>query len=270
MELGNEPANVHWKRDLYSEDLRLVHFRGPSLKLNFRGRSEVVTPGTVRFLDLSSAGSFLAPAGMRSSHINIDRLQLGLDGKCMKRLLALPNIAQNPLVQGLLIPALSNWQRSELSLEVGRLQPIFRSMMTALTSSLLEVPVESGDLRLARLLNVKNHIRRNCRNPDFDVEAVVACSLLSRRALYSLFRDEDLQVNGYIRALRTLNALDLLSDGNSRVRSLGDIARASGFPNLQAMRRAIRDLAGSSLSELRESPAALQGWAAVLRERIRP
>ncbi|MET1065941.1 MAG: helix-turn-helix domain-containing protein [Arthrobacter sp.] len=270
VELGNEPANVHWKSDANSEDLRLVHFHGPSLKLNFRGHSEVVTPGTVRFLDLSSAGSFLAPAGMRSSHINIDRVQLGLDGKYMKRLLALPDIHQNPLVQGLVIPALSNWQRSGLNREVGRLQPIFRSMMTALTSSLLEVPAESGDLRLARLLNIKDHIRRNCHDPDFGVDEVVAGSFLSRRSLYSLFRDQDLQVNGYIRALRTRNALDLLSDGNSRMHSLRDIAQASGFPNLQAMRRAIRDLTGSSLSEMREKPAALQSWAAVLRERTRP
>lgn len=270
VELDNEPANVFWKRDLNSEDLRLVHFRGPSLTLNFCGRSEVATPGTVRFLDLSSAGSFLASAGMLTSHINIERAQLGLDGKSMKRLLALPNIHQNPLVRGLVVPALSSWQRSGLDLEVGRLQPIFRSMMTALTSSLLEVPAESGDLRLARLANIKNHIRRNCRNPDFGVDAVVAYSFLSRRSLYSLFRDEDLQVNGYIRACRTLNALDVLSDTNSRMHSLRDVAQGSGFPNLQAMRRAIRDSTGSSLSDARENPAALQAWAAVLRERTRP
>ncbi|MET1156278.1 AraC family transcriptional regulator, partial [Arthrobacter sp.] len=179
VELDNEPANVHWKRDLNSETLRLVHFRGPSLTLNFSGGSEVVRSGTVRFLDLSSAGSFLASAGMLTSHISIDRAQLGLDGKSMKRLLALPNLRQNPLVQGLIIPALSSWQRSGLDLEVGRLQPIFRSMMTALTSSLLEVPAESCDLRLARLVNIKNHKRRNCHNPDFGVDAVVAYSFLS-------------------------------------------------------------------------------------------
>lgn len=269
VELDNEPANVYWKRDLNSEDLRLVHFRGPSLTLNFCGRSEAVRPGTVRFLDLSSAGSFLASAGMLTSHINIDRAQLGLDGKSMKRLLEVPDLRENPLVQALVIPALNNWHRSGLDLEAGRLQPVFRSMMTALTSSLLEVPAENGDLRLARLVNIKNHIRRNCPNPEFGVDAVIDYSFLSRRSLYSLFRGEDLSVNGYIRACRTLNALDHLSDTNSGIHSLRKIAQASGFPNLQGMRRAVKDLTGSSLGDARESPEALQAGVAAVRARTR-
>ncbi|MBE0011257.1 AraC family transcriptional regulator [Arthrobacter sp. AET 35A] len=265
VELNNEPANVYWKRDFSSEDLRFVHFRGPSLTLNFHGRSEAVTPGTVRFLDLSSDGSFLASAGMLTSHINIDRVQLGLDGKSMKRLLEVPDLRENPLVQALVIPALNNWHRSELDLEASRLQPVYRSMMTAVTSSLLEVPADNDDLKLARLLNIKGHIRRNCHHTDFGVDAVVDYSLLSRRSLYSLFCDEDLSVNGYIRAFRTLNALDHLSDMNSRIHSLRNIAQVSGFPNLQAMRRAFDDLTGCSLGDARDDPEARQAAAAALR-----
>ena len=270
VELNNEPANIHWKRDLNSEDLRLVHFRGPGLKLNFRGRSEAVRPGTVRFLDLSSAGSFLAPAGMLTSHINVDRAQLGLDGKSMKRLLELPNLHQHPLMQGIVLPALANWQRSGLDVEVGRLQPIVRSIMTALTSSLLEAPAGSGELRPARLVNVKNHIRKSCHDPDFGVDAVVSYSHLSRRSLYNLFRDEDLQVKGYIRAVRTLRALELLADINPWAQSLYDKAKASGFQNLQALRRAVRDLTAEPISDVRGHPEALRRWAAVLRQRTRP
>lgn len=270
VELNNEPANVHWKRDLSSEDLRLVHFRGPGLKLNFRGRSEAVRPGTVRFLDLSSAGSFLAPAGMLTSHLNLDRAELGLDGKDMKRLLELPNLQQHPLMQGMVLPALANWQRSGMELEVARLRPVFRSIMTALTSSLLEVPAGSDELRAARLVNVKNHIRQSCHEPDFDVDAVVSFSYLSRRSLYNLFRDEDFQVGGYIRAVRTLSALELLADINPRAQSLTDIAIRSGFPNLQAMRRAIQDLTAQPLSEMRDNRNALRRCAAELRQRTRP
>ncbi|GAA1272666.1 hypothetical protein GCM10009589_28460 [Arthrobacter pascens] len=228
----------------------------------------MISPGTVRFLDLSSGGGFNAPAGLATVQINIDRSLLGLDEKSVKRLQRIADIRENPLVRGLLLPGLSDWQRTGLDREMHRLGPVVRSLMAALISSVLEAPAEASDLKPVRLAAVKKFIHRNFRNQDLDVDAVVAYSFLSRRALYYLFEDEGLPVNGYIRALRTLEAVDLLTDPNSRRRSLAGIADASGFKTLQAMRRAVKESTGSSLKELQENPEVLRSRAHELRKLI--
>jgi AraC-like DNA-binding protein len=266
VELVNEPVAGYWNRDSCSGEIRLVHFKTSSAEFNFSGRSEVIAPGTVRFLDLSAGGGFNAPGGLGTVQINIDRSLLGLSEKSVERLQRMTDIRENPLVRGLLLPVLSDWQRTGIERDVHRLDPVVRSMMAALTSSLLEAPAEAGDLKPARLAAVKKFIHRNYRNQDLDVDAVVAYSFLSRRALYYLFEDEDLPVNGYIRALRTLEALDLLTDPNSRRRSLAGIADASGFKTLQAMRRAVKESTGSSLKEVQENPEALRSRANELRK----
>jgi AraC-like DNA-binding protein len=93
----------------------------------------------------------------------------------------------------------------------------------------------------------------------------VAYSFLSRRALYYLFEDEGLHVSGYIGALRTLEALELLAEATAWRRSLTDIAKAGGFTSLQALRRAVRELAGLSLRDAQENPELLRIRAAELR-----
>jgi hypothetical protein len=73
VELVNEPVAGYWNRDSCSGEIRLVHFKTSSAEFNFSGRSEVISPGTVRFLDLSSGGGFNAHAGLGTVQINIDR-----------------------------------------------------------------------------------------------------------------------------------------------------------------------------------------------------
>jgi AraC-like DNA-binding protein len=266
-DVTNEPVTCYWKGDTDSGDW-LVYFRSSCAQFSFSGRPEEVSPGTVRFLDLSSPGSFHAPAGLSAVRIQLDRSLLGLDDKWMKRLQGLADIRENPLVRGLILPALSGWQQTGLDQETDRLQPVIRSLMTALVSSLLEAPAEGGDLKLARIAAIKKFIRRNYRNQSLHVNEIVAYSFLSRRSLYYLFDDEDLQVNGYIRALRTLEALELLTDPNSWKRSLTDVAAASGFTSLHAMRRAIRESTGSSLRDAQENPEVLRIRASELRKQI--
>jgi AraC-like DNA-binding protein len=193
---------------------------------------------------------------------------LGLDEKTVKRLQGLADIRANPLVGGLIIPALSSWQRTGISQEAPRLQPVFRSMMTALASSLLETPADPCDLKLARIAEIKKFIRRNYRNRALDVDEVVAYSFLSRRALYYLFEEEKFGVNEYIRALRTLEALDLLANANPWKRTLTDIANASGFASLPAMRRAVRQSTGVSLGDARQNPEVLRARVAELRKHV--
>jgi AraC-like DNA-binding protein len=242
-----------------------VYFRTSCDKFSFSGRSEAVSPGTVRFFDLRLPGNFYAPAGFSAVRLHFDRGLLGLGERSVKRLQGLADIRENPIMRGLILPALSGWQRSGIAQEVQRLQTVARSMMTALVSSLLETPADPGDLKLARIVAIKKFVRKNFRNPALTVDEVVAYSFLSRRALYYLFEDERLQVSGHIRALRTLEALELLAEATAWKRSLTDIASASGFASLQAMRRAIREFTGLSLSEVQENPELPRIRAAELR-----
>ncbi|MGO4121885.1 helix-turn-helix domain-containing protein [Paenarthrobacter sp. RAF9] len=73
-----------------------------------------------------------------------------------------------------------------------------------------------------------------------------------------------------IRALRTLEALELLAEETAWKRSLTDIAGASGFASLQAMRRAVRELTGVSLSDVQENPELLRTRAAELKKLTGP
>ncbi|MET1155137.1 helix-turn-helix domain-containing protein, partial [Arthrobacter sp.] len=197
--------------------------------------------------------------------IHFDRGLVGLDDRAVKRLQRLGDIRENPIMRGLILPALGAWQRTGIAHEMQRLQPVARSMMTALISSLLETPADPGDLRLARITAIKKFVRKNFRNAALTVDEVVAYSFLSRRALYYLFEDERLQVSGHIRALRTLEALELLAEATVWKSSLTVIARASGFPSLQAMRRAVREFTGLSLRDAQENPELLRIPAAELR-----
>ncbi|MFJ4207829.1 helix-turn-helix domain-containing protein [Paenarthrobacter sp. NPDC089675] len=269
VDVTNEPASCSWSAPPEPQNW-LLYFRSSCTGFSFSGSTEEITPGTVRFMDHSSPGSFYAPAGLSAVRIHFDRHLLGLDDRTMKRLERLADIRQHPMVRGLILPALSSWQDANLQTELPRLQPVFRSMMTSLISSLLEAPADDSDVRPARIAAIKKFIRRNYRNPALDVAEVVAYSFLSRRALYYLFENEAFQVNQYIRALRTLEALELLADPNSWKRSLGTISEASGFTNLQAMRRAVKEATGLTLGEAQADPGLSLIHAARLREQIGP
>jgi AraC-like DNA-binding protein len=269
VDVTNEPATCYWNGDA-SVGAWLVHFRSSCAEFSFSGRSEEVSRGTVRFLDLSYPGSFHAPAGLSAVRIQLDRSLLDLHGKSVKRLQGLADIREHPLVRGLILPALSGWQTTGIDQEMPRLQPVIRSMMTALVSSLLEAPTDPQAVRPTRIAAIKKFIRKNYRNQALAVDEVAAHAFLSRRALYYLFEDEELQVNGYIRALRTLEALDLLTDPSPWRGTPTDIAYASGFTSLQAMRRAVRDSTGLSLRDVHENPEVVRIPAAALRRLIAP
>ncbi|WP_347111019.1 helix-turn-helix domain-containing protein [Paenarthrobacter sp. S56] len=269
VDVNNEPASCRWRAPSTSQNW-LLYFRTPCAGFSFSGRSEEISAGTVRFMDHSSPGTFHAPTGLSAVRIDFDRHLLGLNHQSMKRLEGLGDIREHPLVRGLILPALSSWQDSSLERELPRLEPVYRSLLSSLIGSLLEAPVEDKDVKPARIAAIKKFIRRNYRNPALDVDEVVAYSFLSRRALYYLFEEEALQVNQLIRTLRTAEALELLSDPGSWKRSFGNIAEASGFTNLQAMRRAVKEATGLSLGEAQDDPGASLVHAARLRERIGP
>ncbi|VXC14820.1 hypothetical protein ARTHRO9AX_220087 [Arthrobacter sp. 9AX] len=77
-------------------------------------------------------------------------------------------------------------------------------------------------------------------------------------------------MHAYIRALRTSEALELLTDQDSWKRSFEGIAEASGFKNLQAMRRAVRESTGLSLRDSQGNPELSRIHAAELRKLTEP
>src|SRR6476660_149608 len=164
VDVTNEPASCYWNGEPEPSDW-LVYFRTSCDKFSFSGRSEAVSPGTVRFFDLRLPGKFYAPAGFSAVRLHFDRGLLGLGERSVKRLQGLADIREDPIMRGLILPALSGWQRSGIAQEVERLQPVVRSMMTALISSLLETPADPCDLKLARIAAVKKFVRKNFRNP---------------------------------------------------------------------------------------------------------
>ncbi|WP_225217253.1 helix-turn-helix domain-containing protein [Arthrobacter pullicola] len=268
VELTNEPVAGYWGGAASSEEIRLVHFKTACAGFTFSGQSKAVLPGAVRFIDLSSSGSFHAPAGLGAVQINIDRGLLGLDEKSVERLQALTDIRTNPVVRSLIIPMLSGWQHPDMDQEVDRLLPVVRSVMAALIGSLFDTHIDDADLRAARILAIRKFMRKNARNRALDVDAVVEYSHLSRRALYYLFEGEKLQVNGYIRALRALEALELLTAPNPRKVPLAEIAEASGFSSAAAMRRAVETTTGASLQEIQSDPEGLRSATLALRKSI--
>src|SRR6476620_1756452 len=85
VDVTNEPASCYWNGDPNPSDW-LVYFRSSCDKFSFSGRSEAVSPGTVRFFDLSLPGNFHAPAGFSAVRVQFDRGLLGLDDRSVKRL----------------------------------------------------------------------------------------------------------------------------------------------------------------------------------------
>ena len=80
VDVTNEPASCYWNGDTKPSDW-LVYFRTSCDKFSFSGRSEAVSPGTVRFFDLSLPGNFYAPAGLSAVRVHFDRGLLGLDDR---------------------------------------------------------------------------------------------------------------------------------------------------------------------------------------------
>lgn len=103
-DVTNEPASCYWNGTPNPSDW-LVYFRTSCDKFSFSGRSEAVSPGTVRFFDLSLPGNFYAPAGFSAVRVRFDRGLVGLDDRSVKRLHGLADIRKNPIMSGLPCPA---------------------------------------------------------------------------------------------------------------------------------------------------------------------
>jgi hypothetical protein len=76
------------------------------------------------------------------------------------------------------------------------------------------------------------------------------------------------QVSGYIRALRTLDGLELLAGPNPWKLFLVVIAEASGFTGVPTMRRAVHATTEVSLRDAQASPEGLQSATSALRKLI--
>lgn len=269
IELRNEPASGSWNANPDLDDLRLAYFvKAESATYNFSGQPTPLSAPRVHFLDLTRDGSFHAPCGMHVIQLNLDRAGLGVDAAAAKRLAAVPNLIQHPVLRSLVMPVLLGCRNESMGAHAGAAATALRSVTTALISSLLDVPAEPEALQPSRRLEIKKHIHRNYASRDLAVEAIAQRFHMSRRALFCLFEREELGVGARIRALRTARALELLLDKEWQLRPIDELAARSGFSNTQSLRRALKETTGLTARDLRENPAVIAGYLEGLRRSL--
>jgi AraC-like DNA-binding protein len=252
IEVHNEPVAGYWSKNPDANDLRLVYFRhAPSVTL-YSSDAGPVSSGYVRFLDVTRRGGFEAPSGLHAFQVNIDRSRLALDDRSYARLLRLQNLNGHALVKSFVVPSLLNWKRAGIAREADGIANILKSVVTALVSSLLGVPGDETGLKPTRRLAIRKYIEANYRNKDLCPDLIAAQFKISRRSLFYLFENEPLPLGAYVRTLRTVKALQLLMDSRAVQMPFADIADASGFSGLQAMRRALKETTGLTVREARQ------------------
>lgn len=268
IEVDNEPVAGYWERNPDSKDLRLVFLKhAPSVTL-FSPGALPVSSGYVGFLDVARSGGFEAPAGLHALQVNIDRSRLDLDDRSYRRLLRLHNLNQHALVKSFVVPFLLNWQQPGIAGEASGVADILQSVVMSLAGSLLEVPADGSVLGPGRRLAVREYVKANYRNKDLRPDGIAARFKVSRRTLFHLFEDEPLSLAAYIRTLRTVRALKLLTDPGSHRIPFTEIAQASGFSDLQAMRRAMKETTGLTVRDARQNQSLARNTVVKLQESL--
>ncbi|XVV08924.1 AraC family transcriptional regulator [Actinoplanes sp. CA-131856] len=102
-------------------------------------------------------------------------------------------------------------------------------------------PQPDGDLARERVLD---HLRRSFRDQHLNADAVAHACHLSRRALFRLFTGEPLSWADELRHLRVAEARRLLRLHPHR--PVADIAPACGFAGETQLRRAFREVTGTT------------------------
>ncbi|UXM91825.1 AraC family transcriptional regulator [Paenarthrobacter sp. JL.01a] len=270
IEVRNEPAAGFWGGNPSSHDVRLVYFRrAPSVTLCAPDPLPVQS-GYVGFLDVARNGGFDAPAGLHAFQVNINRSRLDLDERSYARLLQHQDLSRHPLVKGFVVPSLMNWKQPGLASEAEGVADIFTSVVTALVSSLLQAPADGSLLEPGRRLAIRQYVKANFRNRDLDPDGIAVHFRISRRTLFHHFENESMSLFSYVRLLRTVMALQLLTDPGSRKIPLSDIANASGFSGLQSMRRALKETTGLTIREARQHESLARTSIVKLRESLSP
>lgn len=272
IEMLNGPAVGSWASNPDSADLRLVYFReAQALTLALDGVPEPVSPGSVRFIDVSRRGGFDAPEGFHALQLNIDRSSLDVSEAEMRSLLRLPDLAKHPLVGAFVIPALMSWKRPGIQEELSGTADILRSVMATLVGSLLGAPIDEEAQKPALGRVVKKYLDENYDNPNLDVAMIAERFNLSRRSLFYFFENEELHLGERIRALRTRKALELLLTYDTAQRiTYAEVATSCGFTNVQSLRRAVKEFTGMNVREISRSELLIRYALQQLQESLKP
>jgi AraC-like DNA-binding protein len=134
-----------------------------------------------------------------------------------------------------------------------------RRVVTDMTDLVLALVVDSleptagarSGTRRALLLQVKDYVERNLRDPGLTPLSIAAAHHISTRYLHTLFDAEPMSVAAYIRAHRLQRcARDLLDPRQAR-QSIGTIATRAGFGDPRAFERAFKTAYGMTAGEYR-------------------
>ncbi|MCJ8055094.1 helix-turn-helix domain-containing protein [Shinella curvata] len=108
----------------------------------------------------------------------------------------------------------------------------------------------SPTVRGAVIMEIRRYIEQHMALQDLGPDHLCKMFGLSRASLYRLFEPVG-GVTDYIRTRRLRAAFDMLA--NDSKRTVGEIAYASGFPDISTFSRAFRHQFGMSPSEVRET-----------------
>jgi transcriptional regulator GlxA family with amidase domain len=112
-------------------------------------------------------------------------------------------------------------------------------------------------------------LEANYSEPGLSPDAVAEHFGMSRRSLFHLFEGHRVHLGEHLRALRTIRALELLTDPSASGMSATDIACSAGFSNLQSLRRALKHAVGLTVREARHEPLLARSYLVRLRESAR-
>lgn len=134
-------------------------------------------------------------------------------------------------------PVLRAPQSAALADEVG-------DLLAVLTSSVLPVDEHHRDAALRARIDA--YLDEHLDDPDLDPEMVARAHAVSVRQLHRLFADRDLTVARTIRSRRLEQCRRDLVAAGAHGRSVTEIARRWGFPDLGVFGRAFRETYGVS------------------------
>lgn len=112
-------------------------------------------------------------------------------------------------------------------------------------------PPNEGKRRTHRIELAQRHILEHIGDPALDVAELAAALHMSRRTLYSLFRNYDLTPAGYIDDLRMERCRQALGDPAQNDRSIAGIAADNGFRDSTSFSRWFKSRTGESPSSYR-------------------
>jgi AraC-like DNA-binding protein len=242
-----------------ADDLHLSLQRSSSGVVAQEGRAASVRPGSVTvyatdhpyYLDYSRPDQ-------QQQIVQVSRSSLGLPPRMVEaavRRLSVPDGKRAVSAHNLFsyVTALPDGAGTPQVAETVR--DLARVMIRQSFAEAHATPRTSGGLRHA----VREYVRIHATRPNLSVDELARRHLVSRRRLYQVFESVGLTPAAVLRAERIHVAARMLTDRRSTLRTVEQVAYASGFDDSTTFTRAFRRAYGCTPREFRARAASARG-----------